>query len=99
MEPLNPGVVCRCFKKVGTASGSTQMDVNVSSDTDTAHTSPSTTKEWDAFATQAVMGWMMDHAIELQIDMIMSLEDWGDIPDGLDVMPRVSMEETYDAVA
>ena len=27
------------------------------------------------------------------------LEDWGDIPDGLDVMPRVSMEEAYDAVA
>ena len=27
------------------------------------------------------------------------LEDWGDIPDSLDVMPRVSMEEAYDAVA
>ena len=42
---------------------------SVSSDTDTAHTSPSTTKEWEAFATQAVMGWMMDHAAELQIDV------------------------------
>lgn len=27
------------------------------------------------------------------------LEDWGDIPDGLDVMPTVSMEVAYDAVA
>ena len=41
----------------------------ISSDTGTAHTSPTTTKEWEAFATKAVMEWMMDHASELQIDV------------------------------